>query len=43
MKEKILKMSKYFNGNMDDREVMDVLGLARNTYYKYKSELKAAN
>jgi len=39
MKDKIVKMSKNFNGNMSDKEVMEILGIARNTYYKYKGEL----
>lgn len=39
MKEKIRKMSREFEGNMLDKEVMDILGLARNTYYKYKKEM----
>lgn len=38
-KEKIIKMAKAFEGNMTDKEVMDTLHLARNTYYKYKKEL----
>lgn len=40
MKDKIVKMAKDFEGNMSDKEVMDTLKLARNTYYKYKRELK---
>lgn len=39
MKEKILKMSKFFTGNMNDSEVIAILGLSRNTFYKYKKEL----
>ncbi len=39
MKVKILKMAKSFDGNMSDSEVISILGLARNTYYKYKKEL----
>ncbi len=39
MKDKIVKMSKSFDGNMSDKEVMKILGIARNTYYKYKKEL----
>lgn len=39
MKDKIVKMSKSFSGNMSDKEVMEILGIARNTYYKYKREL----
>ncbi len=39
-KETILKHSKDFNGTLDDAEVMKLTGLARNTYYKYKKELR---
>lgn len=39
MKGKIRKMSKFFEGNMRDEEVISILGLARNTFYKYKKEL----
>lgn len=39
-KEAILKYSKDFNGSLDDAEVMKLTGLARNTYYKYKRELR---
>lgn len=39
MKEKIKKLSKDFNGNLKDTEIMELLGIARNTYYKYKKEL----
>lgn len=41
MKQKIQKMSKDFEGSMSDKEVMEVLHIARNSYYKYKAELKA--
>ena len=40
MKEKIRKMAKSFDGNMTDKEVIETLGIARNTYFKYKRELK---
>jgi DNA invertase Pin-like site-specific DNA recombinase len=40
-KEKILKHSKDFGGSLSDSECMELLGLARNTFYKYKRELKA--
>ena len=40
-KEKIKALSKEFNGTNTDLEVIAILGLARNTYYKYKAELKA--
>lgn len=39
MKQRIRKMSKSFDGNMSDKEVMEVLKLARNTYYKYKRQM----
>lgn len=39
MKEKIRKLSKDFEGNLKDTEIMGLLGIARNTYYKYKKEL----
>ena len=39
MKSKIIKMSKSFEGNMSDKEVIETLKIARNTYYKYKKEL----
>lgn len=40
MKEKIAKMSKDFNGNMTDKEVIETLKIAMNTYYKYKKEMR---
>lgn len=39
-KEIIMKHSKTFGGTLDDAECMKLTGLARNTYYKYKRELK---
>lgn len=39
-KETIKKYSKDFNGTLADIEVMKLTGLSRNTYYKYKRELK---
>lgn len=38
-KEQIIKYSKDFNGTLKDIEVMKLIGVARNTYYKYKKEL----
>ncbi len=38
-KEQIKKYSKDFGGTLKDIEVMKLIGLARNTYYKYKKEL----
>ncbi|MCI8951447.1 MAG: recombinase family protein [Lachnospiraceae bacterium] len=40
-KEKILKYSKDFNGTMNDEETMIQVGVSRNSFYKYKKELKA--
>lgn len=40
MKQKIRKMAKSFEGNMTDKEVIETLKIARNTYFKYKRELK---
>lgn len=39
-KEIILKNSKDFNGTNSDSEVIKIAGISRNSYYKYKSELK---
>ena len=41
-KEVIQKHSRDFCGTLDDTEVMKLTGLSRNTYYKYKRELKEA-
>lgn len=41
MKAKIFKMSRDFDGNMNDREIMEILNISRNTYYKYKKALAA--
>lgn len=39
-KEIIKKHSKSFNGTLDDGDVMKLANLSRNTYYKYKRELR---
>ena len=39
-KELIRKYSKDFDGSLSDAEVIKLTGLARNSYYKYKRELK---
>lgn len=39
-KEIIRKHSKDFNGTLDDTDVIQLAGLSRNTYYKYKRELR---
>lgn len=38
-KEQILRHSRDFQGSLNDVEAMKLIGLARNTYYKYKREL----
>lgn len=40
-KEEIRKHSKDFGGSLNDVDCMKLTGLARNTYYKYKRELKS--
>ena len=39
-KDLILKHSIDFNGTLADADVMRLAGISRNTYYKYKKELK---
>ena len=39
-KEIIRRHSKDFGGHQTDPEVIKLTGLSRNTYYKYKRELK---
>lgn len=39
-KQKILKYSKTFNGNLGDEDCIKIAGISRATYYKYKAELK---
>lgn len=39
-KDIILKHSADFNGSLNDIDTMTLTGLSRNTYYKYKRELK---
>lgn len=36
----ILKYNKDFGGTLNDKECMRLTGVSRNTYYKYKRELK---
>ena len=38
-KEVICKYAKDFGGALTDTDVIRLLGIARNTYYKYKQEL----
>lgn len=42
MLEKIKKLSKDFNGTLKDKEILEILNLSRNTYYKYKKNIKIA-
>ncbi len=42
-KEQIQKYSKDFNGVLKDIEVMKLIGISRNSYYKYKKELIEEN
>lgn len=39
-KEVIRKHSKTFGGTLEDAEVQKLAGISRNSYYKYKAELK---
>lgn len=39
-KATIRKHSRDFDGNLTDKELLRLTGLARNTYYKYKRELR---
>lgn len=39
-KEIILRHSGDFGGSLNDTDTMKLAGISRNTYYKYKSELK---
>lgn len=39
-KELIQKHSKDFSGNLSDAEVIKLAGISRNSYYKYKRELR---
>ena len=40
-KRKIMKYSKKFNGTLADNDVMALLSISRNSYYKYCRELRA--
>ena len=39
MKRLIQEKSKYFNGTINDQDLIKITGLAPNTFYKYKREL----
>jgi len=38
--ENIHHYSKDFGGNLSDKECIKLIGISRNTYYKYKKELR---
>lgn len=38
--EQIIRLSNDFNGNLNDIECMKIIGISRNTYYKYKRKIK---
>lgn len=38
-KEQIKKYCKDFDGSLTDKDTMQLIGIARNTYYKYKREI----
>lgn len=40
-KEIIVKHSKDFEGTLDDADVITLTGVSRNTFYKYKKEIRA--
>jgi len=40
-KKGIIEYSKDFQGNLADAQVIKLVGITRNSYYKYKKELKA--
>lgn len=40
MKKKIKLLAKDFGGNLKDIQVIELLKISRNTYFKYKRELK---
>ena len=41
MKRIIQEKSKYFNGTINDQDLIKITGLSANTFYKYKRELLA--
>lgn len=42
-KQTILQHSKDFGGSLDDPDVIKLCGISRNTFYKYKHELRTAH
>ena len=41
-KKDIIKYSKDFEGSLKDIEVMKLIGISKNSFYKYKGEIKEA-
>lgn len=41
-KEQIKKYSKDFEGSLNDKDTIKIIGIAPNTYYKYKKEMRQA-
>ena len=39
-KKLIIKYSRSFEGSLGDPEVIKLVGISRNTYYKYKREIR---
>lgn len=39
-KQRILELSRDFHGDMLDKDIIQLLGMGRNAYYRYKKELK---
>ena len=39
-KKIIMEKSRDFNGTLDDKDCQKLAGISRNSYYKYKAELK---
>lgn len=40
VKQRITELSKEFDGNLKDKDIIELLHVGHNTYYKYKNELK---
>ncbi len=40
-KKLILKYSRDFNGSLSDAECIKLIGIAKNTYYRYKAQLRS--
>ena len=42
-KKQIQKYSRDFDGSLKDTEVIKLVGVSRNSFYKYKNEMKKEN